>query len=186
MSEEPDNSSVSARRRRSVIAWGVIRALLAMTVLIGLYFVAPLDALRIVPLWISLTVACALLVAMSAWEIRGIATSPYPALRAIEALAITVPLYILLFASAYYGMAVQDAGSFDVDGLTRLDTLYFTVTVFSSVGFGDISALSQTARALVTVQMVLNLLVLGAGIRVFVGAVQRTREARSASSQNGA
>ena len=73
--------------------------------------------------------------------------------------------------------------AFDVDGLTRLDTLYFTVTVFSSVGFGDISALSQNARALVTVQMVLNLLVLGAGIRVFVGAVQRTREARSQTSQ---
>ncbi len=185
MTEDPATSGVGVGRRRAVVAWGLIRALLTMAVLIVLYFVAPLDGLRFVPLWISLTVACGILVAIGAWEIRGIATSPYPALRAIEALAITVPLYILLFASAYYGMAAQDADSFDVGGLTRLDTLYFTVTVFSSVGFGDISALSQTARALVTVQMILNLLILGAGIRVFVGAVQRSREARS-TSQNGA
>lgn len=96
-----------------------------------------------------------------------------PFCRSVEALAVTVPLYILLFAATYYGMAVQEPASFDVEGLTRVDTLYFTVTTFSSVGFGDISAASQTARILVTIQMMLNLLVLGAGIRVFVGAARR-------------
>ena len=168
--------------RRRAIAWGLVRALLTIVVLLVVYFVAPLDGLRFVPLWMSLTIACVLLVLVSAWEIRGIATSPHPALRAVEALAITVPVYILIFASTYYGISVQDAEAFDVSGLTRLDTLYFTVTVFSSVGFGDISALSQNARALVTAQMILNLLVLGAGIRVFVGAVQRTRRASPAST----
>ena len=56
--------------------------------------------------------------------------------------------------------------------------LYFAVTIFSSVGFGDIFAASQTARALVTIQMILNLLVLGAGIGVFVGAARRRRDHR--------
>lgn len=173
---------IDPQKRRRVVVWGVIRALLTMAALVAVYFVAPLDGLRLIPLWLSLSVACVLLVAVSAWEIRRIATSPYPALCAIEALAITVPVYLLLFASTYYGMAVQDAAAFDVDGLTRLDTLYFSVTVFSSVGFGDIYAQSQNARALVTAQMILNLLVLGAGIRVFVGAVQRNREAKTATS----
>ena len=101
------------------------------------------------------------------------AASAHPRLRGIEALSITVPLYILLFAAAYYAMASQDPAAFNASGLTRTDTLYFTVTVFSSVGFGDIAAASQTARLLVTVQMILNLLVLGAGIRVFVSASRR-------------
>ena len=179
-----DSVPVTApQTRRTVVLWGVVRALLTMAALVALYFLAPLDGLRILPLWITLSVACVLLVLVSAWEIRRISTSSHPALRAIEALAITVPVYILVFASTYYGMAAQDSAAFDVDGLTRLDTLYFTVTVFSSVGFGDIYAQSQNARALVTAQMILNLLVLGAGVSVFVGAVQRSRDSQTATTR---
>jgi hypothetical protein len=36
--------------------------------------------------------------------------------------------------------------------LTRTDALYFTVTVFSTVGFGDITAKTETARLVVTGQ----------------------------------
>lgn len=167
---------------RAVVAWGIGRALLSMVVLVGLYFLGPLDGLRVVPVGVTLTVAGALLVGIGVWQIRAITASPHPRLRGVEALAVTVPLYILVFAGAYYAMAVQDAANFDVGGLTRLDTLYFAVTVFSSVGFGDISATSQAARTLVTVQMILNLIVLGAGIRVFVGAARRTREGLAGSS----
>ncbi|WP_404430895.1 potassium channel family protein [Microbacterium lacus] len=166
---------------QATVAWSLMRALLSMVVLVGLYFLAPLDGLRGVPLGFTLTVAGALLVGIGAWQLTAISTSPHPRLRGVEALAITVPLYILVFASAYYAMALQDASTFDVAGLTRVDTLYFTVTVFSSVGFGDISAASQVARVLVTVQMVLNLIVLGAGIRVFVGVARRTREGLAGS-----
>ena len=44
------------------------------------------------------------------------------------------------------------------------------------MGFGDITATSQAARLVVTVQMILDLLVLGLGIRVFIGAVQLARQ----------
>ena len=67
--------------------------------------------------------------------------------------------------------------------LTRTDSLYFTVTVFATVGFGDIIATSQTARLLVTVQMILDLVVLGLGIRVFLGAVQRGRQQDTAQQE---
>ena len=60
--------------------------------------------------------------------------------------------------------------------LTRTDTLYFTVTVFATVGFGDISPASQAARLVVTAQMILNLIVLGLGVRLIVGAAQRARQ----------
>jgi voltage-gated potassium channel len=175
-------TATSARTARRVIAWGLLRALASTVALVTLYFLVPLDRLRAIPLGLTLTVAVVLLVAIGTWQVRAITTSPHPRLRGIESLAVTVPLYILLFAAAYYGMAVQDPASFDVDGLTRVDTLYFAVTVFSSVGFGDISAASQTARVLVTIQMILNLLVLGAGIRVFVGAARRRRDIDAAQA----
>ena len=80
-----------------------------------------------------------------------------------------------MFAAAYYLMAKTSPASFS-DHLTRTDALYFTVTTFSTVGYGDITAVSQSARLMVTAQMILDLLILGLGIRVFIGAVQRGRQ----------
>ncbi len=74
-------------------------------------------------------------------------------------------------------MARDGSANFNTHPLTRTDSLYFTVTTFATVGFGDITATSQTARLMVTVQMILDLLALGLGIRVFVGAVQFARRA---------
>jgi len=44
------------------------------------------------------------------------------------------------------------------------------------VGFGDITAVGESARLVVTAQMILDLLILGLGIRVFIGAVQLGRQ----------
>jgi voltage-gated potassium channel Kch len=86
-------------------------------------------------------------------------------------------VFLLLFASAYFVMARASPASFS-HHLTRTDALYFTVTTFSTVGYGDITPVSQTARLAVTAQMILDLLALGLGIRVFIGAVQLARRAR--------
>jgi hypothetical protein len=37
-------------------------------------------------------------------------------------------------------MAQADTDNFNVHALTRTDSLYFTITVFATVGFGDITA----------------------------------------------
>ena len=95
----------------------------------------------------------------------------------------TVPLFLLLFAWAYFTMANNNPANFNIHPLTRTDALYFTVTVFSTVGFGDIVAVSQPARLVVTVQMLLDLLVLGLVVRAFVGAVQFARQ--QAAPANG-
>jgi hypothetical protein len=71
------------------------------------------------------------------YQVRSIIRSPFPGLRAIEALATSVPLYLALFASTYFVMARLSAGSYG-GPLIRTDALYFTATVFSTVGFGQI------------------------------------------------
>jgi voltage-gated potassium channel Kch len=128
-----------------------------------------------VPLAVTLLAGLLVLLAVATRQLRLILRARYPAVRAAQALAITVPLFLLLFASAYYVMARASPGSFS-SHLSRTDALYFTVTTFSTVGYGDITATSQTARLVVTVQMILDLLALGLGIRVFTGAVQRGRQ----------
>jgi voltage-gated potassium channel len=87
-----------------------------------------------------------------------------------------VPLFLLLFASAYFTMAGTNPANFSTHSLARADALYFTVTTFSTVGYGDITAASQSARLVVTAQMLLDLLALGLVVRVFVGAVQLARQ----------
>ena len=90
---------------------------------------------------------------------------------AVEALAGTIPLFLVLFAASYFLMVHANAASFSSHHLTRTDALYFTVTVFSTVGFGDITATSQSARALVMTQIVLDLVIFGLGIRILTQAV---------------
>ena len=101
--------------------------------------------------------------------------SPFPGLRAVEALATSIPLFLLLFAATYDVMGAIAASSFN-QPMTRTNALYFTVTVFATVGFGDITAKTETARLLVTGQMIIDLIILGIGARVILGAVQRSRQ----------
>jgi len=105
------------------------------------------------------------------WQIRSIVRSPYPVARAIEALAISVPLFLAIFASTYYLMGEAEPNSWS-EQLSRLDAAYFAVTIFATVGFGDITAVSDTARAVTTLQMIADVILVGLAARVVVGAVK--------------
>jgi voltage-gated potassium channel len=76
-------------------------------------------------------------------------------------------------------MSAMSTGNFD-GRLTHADGLYFTVTVFSTVGFGDITAHTQAARLVITGQMICDLIVLGLAIKIIVGAVSRRRQPEAA------
>ena len=168
--------AVGGRRRQ--VALGVLRSIASAVVLVALYYLLPLDQLASVPLTVILVAALLLLAAVAAWQLRLILGSKYPGVRAAEALATTVPLFLLLFASAYFAMARATPAAFG-QHLTRTDALYFTVTTFSTVGYGDITAVSQAARLLVTAQIILDLLVLGLVIKLFIGAARVARQARA-------
>ena len=177
------NLEMSRIERRRFILRGLTRALILSSILILLYFLGPLDRIDAMPVWVVLVIAPLILLAVSAWQIRAILRSDQPGLRGIEALSIVAPLYLILFAVAYFLMARADPGSFTVEGLTRVDTLYFTTTVFSTVGFGDISPASEPARIVAMIQMILNLIVLGAGVKLLTAAVQRGRASKATEAE---
>lgn len=178
---EPPIERLSRNQRRRVIVLGLLRALVSAVVLVILYFIIPLEWIDSLPVGVALVVAALLLAGVTVWQVLAIIRSSDPGVRAISALAVIAPVYLLLFAGAYFLMARNDPGAFS-SALTRMDALYFTVTIFSTVGFGDISAVSEPARILVTVQMILNLIVLGAGVRLLTLAVEHGRTPKAAAA----
>jgi len=81
-------------------------------------------------------------------------------------------------------MAAVSASNFG-QKLTHTDALYFTVTVFTTVGFGDITAKSEGARLLATAQMMADLVVLGIGAKIILGAVTRGRQRQPTNAGAG-
>jgi voltage-gated potassium channel len=178
---ESARSEAERKRHRRLIAAGLLRASVTAGVLLGVYFVVPIDE----PLQISAVarlIACLIVFAgVVTWQVRSILRSRYPGIRAAEALAFTVPLFLLIFASTYFLMANSSSANFG-RAMTRTDALYFTVTTFATVGYGDIAAASQPARAIVTIQMLLDLLILGLGVRALLGVVRIGKERQAATT----
>jgi voltage-gated potassium channel len=173
----PD-SPRAARRPWRVITRSVLRAAGSVIAFVTIYYLLPL---RTTVTWAAVTIlvaGLAGLVALVAYYVRSILSSRFPGLRAIEALAVTVPLFLLLFACAYAVMERIAPASF-AQPLTHTDALYFTVTVFTTVGFGDITARTEAARLVVTAQMIADVIIIGLAIQAIVGAARQRRQSQS-------
>jgi voltage-gated potassium channel len=166
--------------------WAVAGTLLHSAAATGLlllaYYRAPLDR----PLdwstgWLFL-LALVLFAGVMAVSVRGILRSDHPRLRAIRAIGLGVPLLLVVFASTYCTIAAQQPDAFS-EPLDRTDGIYFTVTVFATVGFGDITPVSELARVLVTIQMLVGLIAVGLIAKVLLGAVQVAVARRSGTSE---
>ncbi len=160
------------------MAWVLLRAALSAAGLVAFYYVVPLGKSPKGWSILLLTGCLAGVVVLLGWQIRAIRKADFPGLQAVEAVAMVIPFFLIVFAASYYVIDVQTAGSFS-QGLTRTDALYFTVTTFSTVGYGDITPASETARAVVMLQMVVDLALIGFGVKVLLSAVELRRKERS-------
>ena len=163
---------------RSTIARTGVRALLSVIVLLAAYYVVPAAHRAHEAIGVRLGVSMALFVAVLSLEVRAIARHAQPMLRAVVAMATVIPLFLVLFAWIYLTMSRSDPAVFG-QVLDRDSALYFTVTVFSTVGFGDIVAKTDTARLVVTVQMLADLAVVAVVIRLILGAASRGEARKS-------
>ena len=163
----------------------MLRIVGAITALVAIYYLLPLDNSSTGVAVTMLVIGLVVFIVLVAFQARSITRSPFPRLRAIETLALSVPLFVLLFASTYVVMATLSASNFG-GHLTHTDGLYFTVTVLSTVGFGDITAKTEAARLVVTGQMIADLVILALAVKVIVGAVSRGRQPGGAGSRQPA
>jgi voltage-gated potassium channel len=171
------DSGVDSPARRTVV-----RAVAAPLALVGLvlvaYFAAPLDREFDGGTVVVLLVGLAGVGLLVAWQVRAIVNAPHPLVRGLAALALSLPLFLVLFAAVYVVLATTEPGSFS-EPLSKVDAFYFVVTVFATVGFGDIAPVSGIARSLVTVQMIADLVLIGLALKSILAAVEHGRRRRA-------
>jgi voltage-gated potassium channel len=161
----------------------LLRALASTVGLVAIYYLLPLDTTSIRVAVGMLAFGLVALVGLVAFQVRSIIRARHPALRAVGALATSVPLFLLLFAATYFVMGGISEANFNVP-LTRTDALYFTVTVFTTVGFGDIVATTEGARVVVMGQMLSGIVIIGLGARIIVDAVKRGQSRQPAQASD--
>ena len=157
------------QRRRAIAYSGVI--VVSSWILIFGAFSLPIgheSGLRAV---LRLGADIALIGAVFAWQIRRIAFAELPELRAVEALGVVIALFLVLFAAIYLSLSHGNGGTFS-EPLDHIRAIYLTITVFSTVGFGDITPRTDGARVLVSAQMLLDLVIIGVGVRLLFSAAK--------------
>nr|WP_296777622.1 potassium channel family protein [Rhodococcus sp. (in: high G+C Gram-positive bacteria)] len=173
-------SLLNDRARRALLIRASVRPIATAVMLTALYFVVPMQAIENVGSVVFLAAVLLVVTVVCAWQGVKIVKADYPAVQAIETLAAVVPAYLIGFSVAYYLMSVSAADNFN-EALSRMGSLYFTLSVFTTVGFGDIAASSDFARAIVSVQMVGNLVIIALGGRLLLAAVRRGQARKQAA-----
>jgi voltage-gated potassium channel len=150
----------------------LVYTVLTMVIPLATYFVVPLDGRVGKVLAVGLVVATVgSLVPLSFQQARLVLRSQHPLFDALRCLVSGFVLLVVSFSSAYYVLGTGYQHQIN-DLETKLDAVYFTVTIISTVGFGDISASGQTARGIVTLQMIVNFALLGVALRVVSWALK--------------
>lgn len=156
-------------RRR--VAVSVSRAVAGIVLILVVYFVAPLEADRWGSPGLRALIAFVLLIAAIVFETLAVMRSASPALRAGEALGVSVSLVLAVAASGYLAISTSDPEAF-TEPLDHVGALYLAMMTLTTVGFGDIGTQSSGARIAVMVQMVVNIVVLGAAVKIVFGAAR--------------
>lgn len=176
-----DTSSLTRAERRTLIAGSILRTLSGLVV-IAVGLVALPDALHLTEPWQALLLLTA---GIGIWllylrrAVRQIGKARFPRVRSAETLVVSAALFIGVFSSIYVMISAADPSAF-TEELDHFSGAYFAMTVLATVGFGDITPVTNLARGVAMVQMALDLVIVGVAFRVLGGAADRALKERSA------
>jgi voltage-gated potassium channel len=153
---DPDAS----RAQRRAIGRSVARTVLVLFGVTAVFLLVPVRAL---PGGDSLLIAAVFLIGLAGtatlivWQVMAYRDAKLSGRARLQGLLVALYVAVLFFALSYYLMAMSNPDQ--IAGLrTRMDALYFSLTIVSTVGFGDVHADGQAARAIVSLQLAFNLL----------------------------
>ncbi len=164
-------SDLDPRHRRVAVLGAVLRIALTWVVLVAVYYALPEGRFGSSGAIVRLAVGVLLVFGVFAWQTHRIVHAELPALRAVVSMAVLIPLFLLVFSALYLSLSKTSPATFN-ENLDHSSALYFTITVFSTVGFGDIVPTTDTARIIVSAQMLLDLVIIGVVVRILIAAAK--------------
>ncbi len=158
---------MTPRRRRQRFLRGVGNHGLLLVSALVFYYYVPVDfeAPHPVRNILFFAAALALLIWLIARQlVKQIGAGSDPGVR-IRSLIILMYPVIVLFALTYYVIEVRNPAAF-VGLTTRTDSLYYTVVTLGTVGYGDVHPTDSLAKVIAMVQILFDLVVIGALVSV--------------------
>ena len=140
-------------------------------VLFGLYYTVPFDDRTSGESLVRLGIGIIGFIGVLAFQLHRVKHADWPLLRAVQALGVAIAVFLTIFAALYLSFSEATATSFS-EALDHTGALYLTITVFSTVGFGDITPETDLARIVVSIQMLLDLVVIGAVVQLLFNAAK--------------
>jgi voltage-gated potassium channel len=169
-----DDERAALRHQVGVMS---LRVVAATALLLGAYAIMPVDwgasSWGAIPFMVA---GLVLFTWIFARQLRKVYRADFPVMRAFEAVVFLVLFFLVLFAALAVILESQQPGTYS-EHLNKVDGFYFAVTTLATVGYGDITPVSSTARVIVTIQMLGNVLLLYVAIRAIGQAVTRSRAA---------
>jgi len=135
-----------------------------------LYYALPATHGSVAGVVIRLAIGLGLVAVVVAFQTSRILRSELPQLRAAQSLGTVIPLFLVVFATIYLSLSHSSSSEFS-QPLDHTRAIYFTVTVFATVGFGDITPKTDTTQIITMVQMILDLVLIGFVVRLLLNAV---------------
>jgi hypothetical protein len=167
---------LSVRERRRMLVTSVLSILVKGALLITAYYLAPFESAGRDDVGLRIAIALAIIAAAVVLAARSIMRAEFPLMRAIDGVGTLVLLMLLVFASTYVLMSVSNAAAFN-EPLEHTSALYFALTTSTTIGYGDIAAKTDSARIVVMIHMVVNVLLIGIAARVLFQTARRRAEA---------
>ncbi|HEX5861731.1 MAG TPA: potassium channel family protein [Nocardioides sp.] len=153
---------------------------LILVAVVAVYFVVPVSPDLQRNTLIRVLVAILVLAVMAAGVVRQLRQHIDDTDRRVDGLIVSIAVVVAVFSLCFYTLEQRDPSQFD--GMrTRLDALYFTVATAATVGYGDVHAVGQAARALVLVQMAFNVVFIGTAVALLSSRIRAVATARAES-----
>ena len=153
------DSEASHARRRAILR-GIARTVLLLAGFTAVFLLVPWKALELgdtVLITVVFLTGLAGAAALIVWQVIAYRDAKMSGGARLQGLLVALYVAVLFFALSYYLLAISNPEA--IAGVeTRLDALYFSLTIVSTVGFGDVHAINQAARAVVSLQLVFDLM----------------------------
>ncbi|MDD2818987.1 MAG: potassium channel family protein [Candidatus Nanopelagicales bacterium] len=181
MTQTPAFAHISKWQLFGIIFGSIVRAALGIAVILWALSLVPeqVDGSIALPI-VVLCIGIVVYIYIFRRQIHKIQHARFPSLRAIEAMVLIAAAFLAVFAAVYVMQSASNAASF-TEPLDHFTAFYFALTVLATVGFGDITPVSDGARLACMLQMAIDIGFIAVMLKVVSSTAQKSILARKSS-----